>query len=55
MRYFFFHLMYVALCSYSNVLCQIAGVGYPQLSAVIECADAAHGLGGIIISVSKIL
>ena len=21
------------------------GVGYPQLSAVIECADAAHGLG----------
>uniref|UniRef100_A0A672FID6 GMP reductase n=1 Tax=Salarias fasciatus TaxID=181472 RepID=A0A672FID6_SALFA len=28
------------------------GVGYPQLSAVIECADAAHGLGGHIISVS---
>jgi len=27
------------------------GVGYPQLSAVIECADAAHGLGGLIISV----
>ncbi|EOU9513311.1 GMP reductase [Cronobacter dublinensis] len=26
------------------------GVGYPQLSAVIECADAAHGLGGQIIS-----
>jgi GMP reductase len=24
------------------------GVGYPQLSAVIECADAAHGLGGLI-------
>ncbi|MBE0777089.1 IMP dehydrogenase, partial [Escherichia coli] len=24
------------------------GVGYPQLSAVIECADAAHGLGGQI-------
>ena len=24
------------------------GVGYPQLSAVIECADAAHGLGGHI-------
>ena len=22
------------------------GVGYPQLSAVIECADAAHGVGG---------
>lgn len=28
------------------------GVGYPQLSAVIECADAAHGLQGHIISVS---
>ena len=28
-----------------------AGVGYPQISAVIECADAAHGLGGHIISV----
>ena len=27
-----------------------AGVGYPQLSAVIGCADAAHGLGGRIIS-----
>lgn len=26
------------------------GVGYPQLSAVIECADAAHGLGGQIVS-----
>lgn len=26
------------------------GVGYPQLSAIIECADAAHGLGGHIIS-----
>lgn len=26
------------------------GVGYPQLSCVIECADAAHGLGGRIIS-----
>lgn len=24
------------------------GVGYPQLSAVIECADAAHGLGGYV-------
>jgi len=23
-----------------------AGVGYPQLSAIIECADAAHGLRG---------
>ena len=26
------------------------GVGYPQLSAVIECADAAHGVGGYIMS-----
>lgn len=26
------------------------GIGYPQLSAVIECADAAHGLGGRIIA-----
>lgn len=26
------------------------GVGYPQLSAIIECADAAHGLQGRIIS-----
>jgi len=27
-----------------------AGVGYPQVSAVMECADAAHGLNGHIIS-----
>jgi len=26
------------------------GVGYPQLSAVIECADSAHGLGGHVIA-----
>ncbi|WP_343183241.1 GMP reductase [Buchnera aphidicola (Neophyllaphis podocarpi)] len=26
------------------------GIGYPQLSAIIECADAAHGLKGQIIS-----
>jgi GMP reductase len=26
------------------------GVGYPQLSAIIECADAAHGLGGLVCS-----
>tara|TARA_Y100001935_G_scaffold202863_1_gene171421 strand:- start:839 stop:1861 length:1023 start_codon:yes stop_codon:yes gene_type:complete len=25
------------------------GVGVPQLSAIIDCADAAHGLGGFII------
>lgn len=29
---------------------QKTGVGYPQLSAVLECADAAHGLKGHIIS-----
>jgi GMP reductase len=29
---------------------KVAGVGYPQLSAVIECADAAHGLGGYIMA-----
>jgi len=27
---------------------KLTGVGYPQLSAVIECADAAHGLQGHI-------
>ena len=26
------------------------GVGFPQLSATIECADAAHGLGAAIIA-----
>ena len=26
------------------------GVGYPQLSAVMECADAAHGLGGFVVA-----
>jgi len=25
---------------------QQTGIGYPQLSAIMECADAAHGLGG---------
>lgn len=28
----------------------ITGVGYPQLSAIIECADAAHGLGAYVCS-----
>lgn len=28
----------------------VTGVGYPQLSSIIECADAAHGLGGHIIA-----
>ena len=27
---------------------KMTGVGYPQLSAIIECADAAHGLSGRI-------
>lgn len=26
------------------------GIGYPQLSAVIECSDAAHGLGGMVMA-----
>lgn len=29
---------------------KVAGVGYPQLSAIIECADAAHGLGGHVMA-----
>jgi GMP reductase len=29
---------------------KVSGVGYPQLSAIIECADAAHGLGGHIMA-----
>ena len=28
----------------------MTGVGCPQLSAVMECSDAAHGIGGHIIS-----
>jgi GMP reductase len=28
----------------------LTGVGCPQLSAIMECADAAHGLGGRIMS-----
>tara|TARA_R110002124_G_scaffold64985_2_gene177488 strand:+ start:295294 stop:296343 length:1050 start_codon:yes stop_codon:yes gene_type:complete len=27
---------------------KMTGVGYPQLSAIIECADAAHGLSGFV-------
>ncbi len=27
---------------------KMTGIGYPQLSAIIECADAAHGLEGLI-------
>ena len=29
---------------------KVAGVGIPQLSAVIECSDAAHGIGGMVMS-----
>lgn len=29
---------------------KMTGVGYPQLSAIIECADAAHGLSGLVCS-----
>jgi len=29
---------------------KVTGVGYPQLSAILECADAAHGLNGHIIA-----
>lgn len=29
---------------------KMTGVGYPQLSCVLECADAAHGLGAHIMS-----
>lgn len=27
---------------------KVTGVGYPQLSGINECADAAHGLGGLV-------
>lgn len=27
---------------------KVTGVGYPQLSAIIDCADAAHGLNGLV-------
>lgn len=27
---------------------RVTGVGYPQLSAIIECADVAHGIGGLV-------
>ena len=29
---------------------KMTGVGYPQLSCIIECADAAHGLSGHVMS-----
>ena len=46
---------YASLCALSGSVCTTrsqTGVGYPQVSAVLECADAAHGLKGHIISVS---
>ncbi len=33
----------------------VAGVGIPQLSAVIECSDAAHGIGGMVMSDGVVL
>lgn len=36
-----------------GVVCEtrkVTGVGFPQLSAVVECADAAHGLNGLVCS-----
>lgn len=27
---------------------KVTGVGYPQLSAIMECADIAHGVGGLV-------
>ena len=29
---------------------KVTGVGFPQISAIIECADAAHGLDGYVMS-----
>lgn len=37
----------------SGVRCatrMVAGIGYPQLSCCIECADVAHGIGGLVCS-----
>ncbi|XP_012589501.1 PREDICTED: GMP reductase 2 isoform X3 [Condylura cristata] len=45
--------MSLFLVFFSGSMCTTrtkTGVGYPQLSAVMECADAAHGLNGHIIS-----
>ncbi|PIK33721.1 putative GMP reductase 2-like, partial [Apostichopus japonicus] len=44
---FFLSAFHILLCLYYQ---KEGSVGYPQLSAVIECADAAHGLGGHIVS-----
>jgi hypothetical protein len=46
----------ICICVSVSVLCicvceyrKQTGVGYPQLSAILECADAAHGLGGHVV------
>lgn len=48
------HFSLILVTFFSGSVCTTrkkTGVGYPQLSAVMECADAAHGLKGHIISV----
>lgn len=48
------HFPLIHITFFSGSVCTTrkkTGVGYPQLSAVMECADAAHGLKGHIISV----
>ncbi len=46
----------VGIGAWSTCITRIqTGVGYPQLSAVIECSDAAHGIGGRIIADSGIV
>jgi GMP reductase len=40
-----------SVCTTRNM----TGVGYPQLSCIIECADAAHGLGGHVMSDGVVL
>lgn len=48
------HFTLILVPFFSGSVCTTrthTGVGYPQLSAVMECADAAHGLKGHIISV----
>ena len=50
---FFFFLQAIKIGIGPGSVCTTrrqTGVGYPQLSAVIECADAAHGLGGHVIA-----
>jgi len=29
---------------------RVAGVGFPQLSAIMECSDSAHSLGGLVMA-----